>query len=165
MSGGERVVTIGRSADCDIVLSDDTVSALHAELRLMAGGELFLTDCNSSNGTVKVVDGQEVPIHQESVSRHDRLRFGDYEIAVSELVSRAGAGAAPPVPAFPVPPPVPAFPVPPPVQVAPEPERPLSPEVALKLASRSRRLGAVLLNFLFWLPAHLFHRCGREDQS
>ena len=47
---GDEPVTIGRLADCDVVLSDDSVSRRHAELRRQ-GGEVVLVDLGSTNGT------------------------------------------------------------------------------------------------------------------
>lgn len=43
-------ITIGRNEDCDLVLSDDSVSGLHAEVREEAG-HFFLADLGSTNGT------------------------------------------------------------------------------------------------------------------
>jgi hypothetical protein len=47
---GDEVVTLGRAAECDIVLSDPTVSKRHAELR-RRGGDVVLIDLGSTNGT------------------------------------------------------------------------------------------------------------------
>jgi len=43
-------VTIGREADCTIILEDSLVSRKHAEIR-EEGGKYFLTDIGSANGT------------------------------------------------------------------------------------------------------------------
>jgi hypothetical protein len=48
---------IGRSADCDIVVSESSISRRHAELRY-ENGEYFLTDLNSANGSF--IDGVQV---------------------------------------------------------------------------------------------------------
>jgi pSer/pThr/pTyr-binding forkhead associated (FHA) protein len=44
------VLTIGRDRTCDLVLSDRTVSRLHAVLRRF-GDEWFVEDLTSTNGT------------------------------------------------------------------------------------------------------------------
>jgi hypothetical protein len=49
--------TIGRSSDCDIVLSDPNVSRRHAEVR-RAGAAYVLVDLGSTNGTE--INGQRV---------------------------------------------------------------------------------------------------------
>ncbi len=48
--GDKAVFTIGRAPDCDLVLSDLTVSGHHAELRRV-GDDWVLVDIGSTNGT------------------------------------------------------------------------------------------------------------------
>src|SRR5678809_1541964 len=50
--------TIGRDRGCDIPIADDSVSRLHAEITLLDGGRVFLTDCHSSNSTFVMRDGK-----------------------------------------------------------------------------------------------------------
>jgi FHA domain/Domain of unknown function (DUF1707) len=69
--GEAAVVTIGRGSRCDIVLSDSTVSRLHAQLISRAGGWL-IRDLGSTNGTR--VNGREVA--DAEVRRGDELRLG-----------------------------------------------------------------------------------------
>jgi DNA-binding NtrC family response regulator len=47
--GSERLI-VGRAAECDLVLEDPSVSALHAEVRVTPAG-IHLLDLGSSNGT------------------------------------------------------------------------------------------------------------------
>ncbi|MFL1407009.1 type VI secretion system-associated FHA domain protein TagH [Marinobacter sp. M1N3S26] len=75
---------VGRSDSCDWHLPDPgkVISSRHAEIR-SEGGRFLIRD-TSTNG-VFINDGQE-PLGRDAESpiRHgDRLRFGDYEIAVS----------------------------------------------------------------------------------
>jgi hypothetical protein len=59
---GPSGVTLGRSRQCDVVLSDPNVSREHAEIR-PRGGSWVLTDLGSTNGSSvnsRRVDGQEV---------------------------------------------------------------------------------------------------------
>src|SRR5437588_9207560 len=65
---GQRVVvgpggaTLGRSRQCDVVLSDPNVSRQHAEIR-PRGGSWVLTDLGSTNGTLlngRRIEGPEV---------------------------------------------------------------------------------------------------------
>lgn len=44
-------LSIGRQADCDVVLDSTTVSRRHATLRLLPDQTVILTDLNSTNGT------------------------------------------------------------------------------------------------------------------
>ena len=47
---GDRPLVLGRSRRCDVLLDDDTVSRMHAELRRDDDG-WYLRDLSSSNGT------------------------------------------------------------------------------------------------------------------
>lgn len=47
---GDDPITVGRAAECDIVLTDPTVSKRHVELR-RRGNEVVLVDLGSTNGT------------------------------------------------------------------------------------------------------------------
>ena len=76
---------LGRGQECDVQLDDTSVSRNHADIVCLSGGRLCVTDRGSTNGTF-VRDGREWrAIHQEFLSPTDCVRFGDYEITVSEL--------------------------------------------------------------------------------
>lgn len=61
---------IGRSPDCDVVLSQPWVSRLHAVLS-MKGGKLILTDRSTSATYVKSESGREIQLKRESVMLAD----------------------------------------------------------------------------------------------
>lgn len=90
--------TIGRDKAADIPIADASVSRLHAELTLLEGGKVFLTDCHSSNGTFVVTTGGEHRISQETIATNDIVKLGSVTIAVSDLIAavqqKAGAAAA-----------------------------------------------------------------------
>ena len=69
----KRTLRIGRAPDCDIVLTDDTVSRVHAEL-LMLDGRWNLRDTNSTNGTW--VNGRRLR-GQLEIEPGDVVMFGD----------------------------------------------------------------------------------------
>ena len=71
-----RPVTIGRMAECDIVLTDESVSRRHAEVRRQ-GSDIVVVDLGSTNGTK--VNGAGV--------RERRLNDGD-EITVGTTTMR-----------------------------------------------------------------------------
>jgi pSer/pThr/pTyr-binding forkhead associated (FHA) protein len=66
------VLIVGRRADCDVVLSDTTVSRVHAVLMLF-GGEWLIHDRQSTNGTR--VNGRRV-WGATAVKPGDRISFG-----------------------------------------------------------------------------------------
>ena len=74
-----RLLKIGSSQDCDIVLNSRRVSALHAEITLLNNGDILLEDKGSTNGTYvnnqPVESGASVPIR-----RGDLVRFADTEL-------------------------------------------------------------------------------------
>ena len=82
----ERKFTIGRSRECDIVLSDPSVNRKHAELIFMPDGKLFLIDCRSQNGTSLLENGKAQPIRQEFLSPTDEVQFGDSAISVKDIL-------------------------------------------------------------------------------
>lgn len=55
------LLTVGRSADCDLVLQEPQASRHHAELRRL-GDQWLVVDLDSTNGTV--VEGQRLPPQQ-----------------------------------------------------------------------------------------------------
>lgn len=83
-----RVVTIGRGTEADIRLADDSISRLHAELVVSAGGLLHVADRSSTNGTWIRSRGRWERVRQRMVEPLDRLRLGELEVPVFELVRR-----------------------------------------------------------------------------
>ncbi|MFI3223521.1 MAG: FHA domain-containing protein [Methylococcaceae bacterium] len=79
-------VIIGRSNDCDLVLADMTVSRHHAEIEMIEGNRLLLTDCQSTHGSFVIIEGSEKKIKQQIITKHDILRFGNIKIPVSEIL-------------------------------------------------------------------------------
>lgn len=60
--------SIGRSSTCDLMLQDSKVSRKHVVINRQAGGEFWLSDLGSANGTY---------VNQLRVSQPVRLRSGD----------------------------------------------------------------------------------------
>ena len=46
-----KIIKIGSSQSCDIVLDSNFVSSLHAEMTILDDGQIILEDKNSKNGT------------------------------------------------------------------------------------------------------------------
>ena len=89
MAEAARVILVGRGADCDLVLADDTVSRRHAELRLEPDG-WTLVDLASSNGTFVTRNGQEGRCTRARVTAFDTLRFGSIVTTLPEIFTRVG---------------------------------------------------------------------------
>lgn len=74
---------VGRSADCNLVLTAVGVSQRHAELRLGPSGDLTVLDSGSRNGTF--VNGTD--LHGEiSLKSGDLLKFANQEFRVGQLM-------------------------------------------------------------------------------
>jgi hypothetical protein len=87
--------TIGNrnKSKADLYLDDATVSGIHAELFRIDDRRFRLHDCQSTNGTARLVNGRWVRITDASVSPDERLRFGRVETSVRELLrNRPGSG-------------------------------------------------------------------------
>jgi pSer/pThr/pTyr-binding forkhead associated (FHA) protein len=88
-----RAHIVGRSVFCDVVLDDESVSEVHAELTVDGNGTILVADCGSSNGTWLVRSGSEQAIKVRPVAMTDHVRFGGDEHSVAGLLARLGSGA------------------------------------------------------------------------
>jgi FHA domain len=84
---GEGEVVIGRSSYCSLVLEHETLSRVHASLRVVGDG-VELSDLGSSNGTY--VNG--VPIKGPTIVRPgDDIRLGRVRIWIEIASARVSA--------------------------------------------------------------------------
>lgn len=82
---GAAAVHVGRSEDCDVVISDQSVSSVHATFERSSTGALSLKDNASKNGTF--VDERFVSSNAEAhpiTGRHS-LRFGSLSAIFLDL--------------------------------------------------------------------------------
>jgi pSer/pThr/pTyr-binding forkhead associated (FHA) protein len=84
---GEGEVVIGRSSYCSLVLEQETLSRVHASLRVVADG-LELTDLGSSNGTT--VNGTLISAPTR-VRPGDDIRLGAVKIWIEVVSARVSA--------------------------------------------------------------------------
>lgn len=80
------VYIIGRDSSADVTLQDNTVSRFHAELIVSDDGMFFYSDRSSSGGSFVFAEGQWREIRAYEVVPADRLRLGQYEIQVADIV-------------------------------------------------------------------------------
>lgn len=83
--GGPARLRIGREADNEIVIKDESVSRHHAVLERDARSAWWLEDLGSRNGTR--VGGR--PISRQTVLAADALAFGGYEARAGDLMAKA----------------------------------------------------------------------------
>lgn len=128
-----QTLVIGRKKDCDIVVTETTISRQHARIEIMENS-WHVTDLDSSNGTF--VNGKRVAVSE--LKNGDELRTGSipFLVEIEEVV--VVGGGRPPAPE-PVPKPLgaaaPAAPAPPPLQPPPGP----SPEKPRRRGARAKR--------------------------
>jgi hypothetical protein len=96
--------TIGRDPSADIPVADGSVSRIHAEVSLLDGDRLFVTDCQSSNGTFLVRGGTETRITQEKFGPGDWIKFGAVSLNVADVVAAVRRKMGPVPPPLPTPP-------------------------------------------------------------
>lgn len=84
------ILTIGRKTDCNIVLTAETVSRLHAELHVIGGGRFIIQDNDSTSGTFMKDGSSWRRIRRATISTTDILKFGDLQIGLGELLTKAG---------------------------------------------------------------------------
>ena len=86
--------TIGRAADCDVVLDHASVSRLHATVQTTADGYLSVLDGDSSNGTYLHRNGRWIRVRKVILGTGDRIRFGEQELPLEHLVGLFGHRAS-----------------------------------------------------------------------
>jgi pSer/pThr/pTyr-binding forkhead associated (FHA) protein len=85
----EDVVTVGRVADNDLQIEEDSMSSHHAELRL-EDGVYVLQDLGSTNGTFC----NDEPVDVVKLKEGDRIRFGKVDaLFLAEAAEDAGSSA------------------------------------------------------------------------
>src|SRR5947209_20378311 len=77
---GGAELTIGRSVDCDLVLSDIRISRMHARI-IEEQGNYFILDAGSRHGTL--VSGTRCS--RARLERNDQVSFGVRDCTVSSL--------------------------------------------------------------------------------
>jgi pSer/pThr/pTyr-binding forkhead associated (FHA) protein len=82
--------TIGRATDRHLTLNHGSVSRLHARVEVTDEGYLSLQDAGSSNGTFLHRNGHWVRCRKVILGTQDRIRFGDCEIPLDDLVALFG---------------------------------------------------------------------------
>ena len=97
----EPVITIGRDAQCAVVLQDDGVSRLHVEVRCEATDSVIVRDLGSTNGTfiggkriveAKLHDGTKVLIGRRTILNFtflDELEY-NFQQQMYEMSTRDG---------------------------------------------------------------------------
>jgi len=81
----EKTLVIGKGRTCDIILADETVSSIHAEIIVLNNNEIYLRDRNSTNGTF-LKNKKFHKVEQAYLSPTDVVKFGLCEIALKDLL-------------------------------------------------------------------------------
>jgi len=87
MAATQRRYTIGREANCDVPVADDSVSRLHAQITIIGPNRFLLADCRSSNGTMVIRNGVPRPVREEIVTSSDIVKFGEISLLMRDLLA------------------------------------------------------------------------------
>lgn len=82
--------TVGRAAGSDVLLEHHSVSRLHASVQVTEEGYLAVQDLSSRNGTWLHRNGRWVRARRMVLGAQDRVRFGDHEVPLAQLVDLFG---------------------------------------------------------------------------
>ncbi len=79
-----KLIKIGSSQACQLVLNSKHVSSLHAEITLLDDGQILLEDKKSLNGTF--VNGNKIePMRAITIQRGDRVTFADEQLVWARI--------------------------------------------------------------------------------
>jgi len=87
-----RTIAVGRknrsfADDVNLSTNEDSVGKRHLEISCEEDGSFLLLDLNSANGTFIRRDGRWDRIEKSQASASTRIRLGEYETTVSDLIS------------------------------------------------------------------------------
>jgi pSer/pThr/pTyr-binding forkhead associated (FHA) protein len=85
-----KMKTLGRDAECNIVLDHESVSRMHAQIRITDEGYLAIQDVNSGNGTFLNRNNRWIRVKKAILGTEDRIRFGEQELPLEKLVEALG---------------------------------------------------------------------------
>jgi pSer/pThr/pTyr-binding forkhead associated (FHA) protein len=89
-TGHTQNKTLGSWPECDLVIGGDTVSQIHAQLLLTRDGFINVLDAGSDHGTWLCRNGQWIRAMKVELGQNDRIRFGDVEVPVDDLLQVFG---------------------------------------------------------------------------
>ena len=90
-----REFTVGRSAQADVTIADETVSGIHLKV-LVQPGRITVVDLGSTNGT-KVKRGAEVRLEAQvahDVRADEEIILGHYTVSILTLVNQFNQGGS-----------------------------------------------------------------------
>lgn len=87
------IYSVGRKnshVPCDIAIpaGEDSVSRPHLEITVTDGGRFYVVDVGSANGTFVLRGGRWSSLTQDYVRADERIRLGDFETTVADLMAR-----------------------------------------------------------------------------
>ncbi|MBN9662854.1 MAG: FHA domain-containing protein [Acidobacteria bacterium] len=82
-------LTIGRDPAADILIPEPSVSRIHAEFVLIGSDEILYQDRQSSNGSYLIENNAPVRITQHRLRSDEKLRMGNVEVVVRDLIAVA----------------------------------------------------------------------------
>src|SRR5262245_5175522 len=101
-----RTLTVGRSPQCDIVLSSKAgrVSRMHARITERRNGRYLVEDLKSAAGVFTIIDGRWERVGRIEVAGSTPIKFADFETTITSLIALSDRqvgdrlAAQPPIP-------------------------------------------------------------------
>lgn len=83
-----KLLKIGSSAACDIVINSPYVSGHHADITILDNGDIIIEDKGSRNGTFVGPQERKLnPGNEEKVRRGDKIKIGDVNLQWNQVPS------------------------------------------------------------------------------
>jgi len=85
-----NIKIIGRDPDCDLIIDQADIAGVQARLELCDDGRVYLLDAGSGVNTYLNRHEQWIKIHKIRLCVADRIRFGEHETPLTQLIAAFG---------------------------------------------------------------------------
>ncbi len=83
--------SIGRERDCDLVIADESVAAVHAWAELTSDGAIYVSSAQPENRFTLLRNDRKIPVQRTCLCVGDQLGFGGQVLALQRFSGLFGA--------------------------------------------------------------------------